>query len=274
MTSIQLKNLIHNLSKESNIGYEVLLRNFMMERFLERVAISDYKHNFILKGGILIASMVGIETRSTMDIDAIIKRHKLNRAEITTIIKNILEIPIEDGVRFILNGIEEIREDADYYGFRVSISATFDKINQLIKIDITAGDFITPKEIEYSFNLMFENRAINIMAYNLETLLSEKFETIIVRGVANTRMRDFYDIYILTTTQSFDINTFKLALNNTTKRRETTKQMTRSTEIIQVIEKSPFMIDLWQKYQKKYIYASNISWDMVINAIKTLGEKI
>lgn len=271
-TSTQLKALVRNLSKKSNVEAEILLRNFMLERFLERIAVSDYKNNFILKGGMLIAAMVGIDTRTTMDMDATIKGQTLTAPEIIAIVEKILSTPVDDGVEFTLCSIEEIREEADYPGYRVSIGAILDKTRQTLKIDITTGDFVTPREIEYSFKLMFEDRTISIMAYNLETVLAEKFETIITRGVANTRMRDFYDIYILTTTQQFDGDTFKAALEKTIEKRGTAEQMADAADTIAMIAESSVMIDLWQRYNKKYTYAADVTWDMAIHAVSVLAS--
>ncbi len=253
-TSTQLKALVRNLSKKSNVEAEILLRNFMLEQFLERIAISEYKKNFILKGGMLIAALVGIDTRTTMDMDATITGQMLTALEITAIVEEILRTPIDDGVEFTLRKIEEIREEADYPGYRVSIEAVLDKTRQTLKVDITTGDFVTPREIEYSFNLMFEDRTISILAYNLETVLAEKFVTVVTRGIINTRMRDFYDIYILTTTQSFDDVIFRAALKKTVEKRGTYEQMTDLADAITTVEESPVMIDLWEKYRKKYTY--------------------
>lgn len=217
--------------------------------------------------------MVGIGTRTTMDMDATIKGQKLSESEITTMIQDILKTQIDDGAMFSFQSIEETREEADYPGFRVSIRAIFDKTRQTLKIDITTGDSITPKEIEYDYKLMFEDRSISIMAYNLETILAEKFETIITRGVTNTRMRDFYDVYILTSTYTFDIKKFKAAIDKTAEKRHTTLQMSGGIEdTIDIIMENATMVDLWQKYQKKYFYAADISWAMVINAVKSLAE--
>jgi predicted nucleotidyltransferase component of viral defense system len=244
----------------------------MMERFLERIAVSDYKHNFILKGGMLIAAMVGIDARTTMDMDATIKGQNLSKTELTAIIEDILKMQIEDGALFSFQGIEEIREEAEYPGYRVSIGAVFDKTRQMLKIDTTTGDAVTPKEIDYDFKLMFEDR-ISIMAYNLETVLAEKFETIITRGVTNTRTRDFYDVYVLINTYAFDAKIFRTALDKTAEKRGTTKQMSAGTmNTIDFIMKNEIMADLWQKYQKKYFYAGDISWVMVISAVKALAE--
>ncbi|MDR1530590.1 MAG: nucleotidyl transferase AbiEii/AbiGii toxin family protein [Clostridiales bacterium] len=267
-TSAQLKALFRNLSKKSNVEAEILLRNFMLERFLERIAVSEYKRNFILKGGMLIAAMVGIDTQTTMDMDAAIKGQTLAAPEITAIIERILSAPVDDGVEFSSRGIEEIREEA---GYRVSIGAVLDKTRQTLKVDITTGDFVTPREIEYSFKLMFEDRTISIMAYNLETVLAEKFETVVTRGVANTRMRDFYDIYILTTTQQYDADTFKAALGKTIEKRGTSEQMADTDDAIAMAAESPVMIDLWQKYAKKYSYAADVTWEMAIGSVKALA---
>jgi hypothetical protein len=155
----------------------------------------------------------------------------------------------------------------------VSVGAVLDKTKQTLKIDITTGDFVTPRETPYSFKLMFEDRTISIMAYNLETVLAEKFETVVTRSVANTRMRDFYDIYILTTTQQFSVDTFRAALQKTVEKRGTAKQISNMADAIQTVADSPIMIDLWQRYQKKYSYAADVTWEMVVGAVKGLLKK-
>jgi hypothetical protein len=245
----------------------------MLERFLERIAVSEYKHNFILKGGMLIAAMVGIGTRTTMDMDAIIKGQTLTARGLTDVIKEILQTPVNDGVEFALRGIEEIREEANYPCYRVSIGAFLDKTRQTLKVDVSTGDFITPKEIKYNFKLMLEDRTISILAYNLETILAEKFETVVTRGVTNTRMRDFYDIYILTATQQFDSDTFRAALQKTAENRGTTEQIADIPDAVTMVEESTVMINLWEKYRKKYSYANEVTWEMVIGAVKALGHK-
>ena len=245
----------------------------MLERLLERVSVSQYKYSFILKGGMLIAAMVGIDTRTTMDLDATIKGQTLTETEIIDIVNEIIKIPIEDNVIFKFKGIEEIREEADYPGYRVSIETIFDKMRQTIKVDITTGDFVTPREIEYKFKLLLEDREIQIMAYNIETVLAEKFESIITRGLTNTRMRDFYDIYILTMIQSFDNVIFHQALEKTALKRNTTEQMMNQEKTIQRIFENDIMIGLWKRYQKKYSYAMDISWEMAIEALERLVKE-
>lgn len=273
-TSTQLKAIIRNLATKKNVEAEIILRNFMLERVLERVSTSKYRNNFILKGGMLITAMVGIDTRTTMDLDATIIKQTLTEIEITKIIEFILRVPVDDGVLFKFRKIELIREETDYPGYRVSIDAALDKTHQTIHIDITTGDIITPKEIEFNFKLMFEERSISILTYNLETILAEKLETIISRGLTNTRMRDFYDIYILTTTQQFDNTKFRIALRNTSTKRNTSKQISEATTVIENISKSKDMSDLWKRYRNKYVHVSLISWQNAIEALLNLALKI
>ncbi len=217
--------------------------------------------------------MVGVDARTTMDMDATIKEETLTASEVTAIVEEILSVPVDDGAEHTFLGIEEIREEADYPGYRVSIAAVLDKTRQTLKVDITTGDFVTPGEVEYSFKLMFDDRAISILAYNLETVLAEKFETIVTRGVTNTRMRDFYDVYILTATQAYDAGTFRAALKTTAEKRGTSLQMRDAPEVMIMIQASSVMIDLWERYRKKYSYANDVTWEMAIGALKALAER-
>ena len=222
-TSTQLKALIRNLSKEKKIDANTLMRNYMLERFLDRISLSPYKHNFILKGGMLISALVGIDARATMDMDATIKGYSLSEETLRSVLEAILSVPIEDEVQMTIKSIEPIHDEAEYGGLRVSIETLFDGVKTPLKIDITTGDKITPREITYKFELLFEKRSIEILAYNLETVLAEKLETIVSRGITNTRMRDFYDIHILQKLYSDTINTadLKAALIATAGKRDT-----------------------------------------------------
>lgn len=269
--AMQLKAQVRNLAKKSGASAEVLLRNFVMERFLERLAVSDYRHNFILKGGVLVASMIGIDARTTKDVDVVIKGQSVSESEVASIIKTIVNEPLADGVDFSYTGIEEIREEADYPGFRVTVVAAFDTIRQVLKIDISTGDFATPKEIEYRFQLMFEDRNISIMAYNPESVLAEKFETAIVRGTINTRMRDFYDMHVLSTIQAFEEDVFVAALQKTAANRKTRNQIAKAAEVVSLIEKSPEMQELWNRYQQRYSYAADVSWVDVVATLRVLA---
>lgn len=273
-SSTQLKALVRNLSKLKSVNAEVILRNYMLERFLERISVSEYQSNFILKGGMLIASMVGIDTRNTMDLDATIKGQTLSEIRIKEIIEDILSVPVDDNVRFTFRSIEEIHEGSDYPGYRVSVDAVLDKTRQTLHIDITTGDFVTPREIEYRFGLMFEDRTISIFAYNLETVLAEKFETIVTRGLTNTRMRDFYDIFILSATQDINMDIFNAALEKTASKRNTIDQIANALTVIERIAESELMVDLWSRYQMKYSYARGVTWEMTITSARKLAAAI
>lgn len=269
-SSMQLKANVRNVSKEMGISAEIVLRYFMHERFLERMALSKYKENFILKGGLLVAAMVGKQARSTMDMDITIKGRVLNELDLVTMIENIVHVPIDDGVNFRIQKIEPIRDASDYPGYRIRLDSLFDGICQSIQIDISTGDFVTPNAIEFHFPMMFEQRAICIMSYNVESVLAEKVESIITRGVLNTRMRDFYDVYILTTTRAFSPIVFKQALMATTKNRQTVVQISNAEAVLQSILTNTAMISQWKRYQLNNPYAEGIPWESAIHAISQL----
>ena len=275
-TARQLKDLIRNLSKKKSADAQILMRNYMMERFLERISLSEYKDKFILKGGMLVAAMVGLDARATMDLDSTIKGANVSLTDVETIISNIIAIPIDDGVSFCIKRISEIMEEADYPGVRVSMETKFDGVITPLKIDISTGDVITPKEIRYRFNLMLEDRTIEVWAYNLETVLAEKLETVISRNVTNTRMRDFYDIYILQKLYGEQLRKEVLwnALVATARKRGTLQQVESgdTKEVFDEVETSSVMENLWKAYQKNYYYAANISWQMVMQSIRFLYE--
>ncbi len=276
ITARQLKDLIRNLSKKKSADAQILMRNYMMERFLERISLSEYKDLFILKGGMLVAAMVGLDARATMDLDATIKGANVSVTDVETIILKIISIPLDDGVSFRIKRISEIMEEADYPGVRVSMETKFDGVITPLKIDISTGDVITPREIRYRFNLMFEDRTIEVWAYNLETVLAEKLETVISRNVTNTRMRDFYDIYILQKLYGEQLKKEVLwnALVATAGKRGTLEQIESGgiREMFDEIETSPVMENSWKAYQKNYSYAADISWHIVMEAVLYLYQ--
>ena len=271
-TSRQLKDLIRNLSKKKSADAQILMRNYMMERFLERISLSDYKDRFILKGGMLVAAMVGLDARSTMDLDATVKGTNVNVKDVGNMISSILSVPVEDGVTFRVKKISEIMEEAEYPGVRVSMEATFDGVRTPLKIDISTGDVITPREVRYSFKLMLEERSIEVWAYNLETVLAEKLETVISRNITNTRMRDFYDIHILKQLYEETLSTSMLrdALAATAKKRGTLQQIQNAGAVFDEIEENPVMKKLWQSYQNNYSYAANLPWHTVMDSVRDL----
>ena len=277
-TARQLKDLIRNMSKKKSADAQILMRNYMMERFLERISLSEYKNQFILKGGMLVAAMVGLDARATMDLDATIKGTNVSVEDVEMIISKIISIPLNDGVLFRIKRISEIMEEADYPGVRVSMETKFDGVITPLKIDISTGDIITPREIKYKFNLMLENRTIEVWAYNLETVLAEKLETVISRNVTNTRMRDFYDIYILQKLygEQLSKDVLRDALVATAKKRETLEQIETEDidEVFDEIQSSSVMENLWKAYQRNYSYSADIPWHTIMKSIRTLYEII
>jgi hypothetical protein len=274
--AMQLKALIKNLAKEKCISAQLVLQNYMLERFLERISLSSYRDNFIIKGGFLIASMVGLDTRATMDMDATIKGYPVKEDSIRKMIEEILGIPIEDGITFRLQSIHEIREDDEYSGYRASLIAEYGRMAVPLKLDITSGDKITPREIEYSYKLMWENRSISILAYNLSTILAEKLETILSRADQNTRPRDYYDVYILTKLQgeNIDDKTLSLALSATAEKRGSAHLLSQFRDILSTVKSSSIMKIRWENYQKDFDYAKGIEFEECCNAIISLLESM
>ena len=216
-----LKANIRNISKGDDKVAKALIRIFFMERFLERVSMSEYRDQFILKGGMLVSSLLGINVRATMDIDTTVKALPLTEQDISRIVSEICAIEIEDRVSFQITNVETIMEDFDYPGIRLHMVGTLEKLRQPIKIDVSTDDVVTPRAIEYEYKLMFEERTILLNTYNIETLLAEKAQTIISRGLANTRMRDFYDLYEITGNKEFSWSTASDAFNATCRKRKT-----------------------------------------------------
>lgn len=271
-TAKQLKDLVRNLSKKKSADAQILMRNYMMERFLERISLSEYRDKFILRGGMLVAAMVGLDARSTMDLDATVKGVNVNVDDVSDLIAGIVSVPIDDGVTFRVNKVSEIMDESEYPGIRVSMTTVFDGVVTPLKIDISTGDAITPREVRYSFKLMLEDRSIDIWAYNLETVLAEKLETIITRATTNTRMRDFYDIYILEQLQGNTLNAEILhdAMLATARKRETEAHLTEAKEVFDEVEDSPAMQQLWIAYRKKFSYAADLEWNIVMKAVRKL----
>ena len=268
--AMSLKAKIRNLARKKDMSAQVVLQNYMFERFLERLSKSEYGDKFILKGGMLIAAIVGIDNRATMDMDATIKDYPINDQSITKAIMDISSIPIDDEVTFSFAGIDAIREDDAYGGFRVSLVAEYDTIVTPMQIDITTGDAITPKEVLYLFKMIFEEGEIGVWAYNIETVLAEKVETILKRGELNTRPRDFYDIYILTKTQTFDPMILAKALKSTTEHRKSTHIYNQLDNRMNEIKRSETLKLRWIKYTKNYRYADRIDYENITDALSEL----
>ena len=273
---MQLKAIVKNIAKEKNISAALVLQNYMLERFLERVSLSRYRENYIIKGGFLIASMVGLNSRATMDMDATIKGYPVDENTIQKMIEEIISIPVDDSILFRLKSIREIREGDEYTGYRVALSANYEKMAVPLKLDITTGDKITPSEIEFSYKLMMEERNISVLAYNLSTILAEKLETIISRGDQNTRPRDYYDVFILSKlkTDNVEMQDLKDAFFATTTRRGSTDVVNNYKTIMEVVRKSEVMKRQWNDYRKEFEYASEIEFEDTCDTVISLMNQL
>ena len=271
--AMSLKARIRNIAKQKNLPAQVILQNYMFERLLIRLAASEYKEKFVLKGGMLVAALVGLDNRATMDLDTTLKNLPLTPEAIRSALEQVCAVPLDDGVTFKIGTISPIREDDIYGGYRVMLNAAFDTIVTPLSIDISTGDVITPHAIKYSFNEIFDDKkSYELWAYNIETVLAEKVETILRRSVFNTRPRDFYDAYILATTQKFDQKVFHEALNATADHRGTAQQITDIPGILRNIEESLELRTIWDKYSKQFVYAQDISYEQIMAVLKILME--
>lgn len=269
--AMSLKAKIKNYAKDNSIAAQVVLQNYMFERFLARLSFSSYKEKFVVKGGMLIAAIVGLDTRSTMDLDTTLRTLSLSEGKIRIVLNEIFEIDLDDDVHFDIISVEPIRKDDIYGGYCVRLNALFDTITTPLSIDISTGDIITPEPIEYEFNGIFDDElSIKLWGYNIETVLAEKAETILSRGVFSTRPRDFYDVYILVTTQNYDRDTFLKALEATSIHRGSKDKIKDISAILEVISNNESLKNQWAKYQKQFSYARDISYEDTIETLKKL----
>ena len=271
--AMSLKAKIRNIAKQKNIPAQVILQNYMFERLLVRLSASEYKEKFVLKGGMLVAAIVGLDNRATMDMDTTLKNLPLTPEAIRSALEDVCDIAFDDGVVFEIGTISPIREDDIYGGYRVMLNAKFDTLLTPLSIDVSTGDAITPHAVQYNFSEIFDDeKSYELWAYNIETVMAEKVETILRRGVFNTRPRDFYDAYILTTTQQFDKAVFVDALSATASHRGTAQQIADVSSILHNIEESPELKTMWDKYRKQFAYAADIEYGQIMAVLKTLME--
>ena len=269
--AMSLKAKIRNIAKQKNIPAQVVLQNYMFERLLVRLSASDYKEKFVLKGGMLVAAIVGLDNRATMDLDTTLKNLPLTPDAIRSALEAVCSIEFDDSVVFEIGTISPIREDDIYGGYRVMLNAKFDTLLTPLSIDVSTGDAITPHAVQYNFSEIFDDeKSYELWAYNIETVMAEKVETILRRGVFNTRPRDFYDAYILATTQKFDKAVFAEALKATADHRSTTQQIADVPSILHNIEESQELKMMWDKYRKQFPYAADIEYAQIMNVLKML----
>ena len=274
-----LKAKIREIALKKHLNSMEVLQMYFFERFLDRLSKSKYKFNFVIKGGFLISSIIGVDNRTTMDMDTTVKGVALKEEVIKNILEEILNINVNDNISFAINNIKHIREDDEYENFRIYLIACFDKIKNPMKIDITTGDIITPREITYNYHSIFEEKYIKIQAYPIETILAEKYETIIKRNIATTRMRDFYDIFSLYNLrkEEIDFKTLKSAIIRTANKRNSLDIMNSSIEIIKDMQKDNYLVKLWNTYLQENEYIEKIKFEKTLEVIeiiatKTIGE--
>ena len=265
-----LMDRANNLAKRCDITTNEILQNYMFERVLERLSKSKYKNNFILKGGLLLSSIMGIDTRTTMDMDTCIKGINLDDTQLYEVLNEILSIDVNDNIKFYIKNSKPIRENDDYGGLKYNLLAQYENLRVNLSIDIATGDLITPKEIEYDYKMMFEDRSLQIMTYNIETIIAEKFQTVISRGILNSRMKDYYDLYYLTTYKQYSKDILRQAIKNTFEKRNTNIENVQ--KVISEIATSDFTENLWNEYRKKFKYAKNIEYEQIMKKIKLLAE--
>ena len=275
-TPEQIKGRIKSVAKQNNADARTLMRIYMMERFLERLTQSEYRDNFIIKGGILVTAMIGVAHRSTMDIDTSMKNLNLSAEDALRVVNRVKDIDLDDGVSFDVKDVSNIMDEMEYPGIRVTMNANVGRLITPLKIDISTGDVITPRAIEFNYDLLLEDRSISLWSYNLETILAEKLQTVLARGILNTRMRDFYDIRMLLDTYEDKVNkvVLKDAFAATCNKRGTDHLQEQAEEIIKIIEADEQLQVLWRAYQKKYSYAAEIDYASVINGVRKLMDWI
>ena len=275
-TPEQIKGRIKSVAKQNNADARTLMRIYMMERFLERLTQSEYRDNFIIKGGILVTAMIGVAHRSTMDIDTSMKNLNLSAEDALRVVNQVKDIDLDDGVSFDVKDVSNIMDEMEYPGIRVTMNANVGRLITPLKIDISTGDVITPRAIEFNYDLLLEDRSISLWSYNLETILAEKLQTVLARGILNTRMRDVYDIRMLLDTYEDKVNkaVLKDAFAATCKKRGTDHLQEQAEEIIKIIEANEQLQVLWRAYEKKYSYAADIDYASVISGVRKLMDWI
>ncbi len=273
-SAVALKARVRNISKGDSKKAQAMIRIFFMERFLERVSLSKYKSQFVIKGGMLVSSLIGVDLRTTMDIDTTVKALPLSKDKLEEIITEICNVPLEDSITFRIVDMETIMDEFDYPGIRIHIEGRLEKLRQPIKIDVSTDDAITPGAIEYKYQLIFEKRYIFLNTYNIETLLAEKSQTIISRGIANTRMRDFYDIYEIVNKLDFSFDTYQQAFHSTCKKRDTIFLKEKVNTELKNLSESTEMEKMWNHFKSRNYFVENIEYSKIMKAISDTIKKI
>lgn len=271
-----IKRLAKEIENKYDLNYYEILQRYMFERVLERISVSKYQDNFILKGGLLLSAMFGIGNRMTKDMDTTITGIDVSKDKMLKVLNEILSINLKDGVKFDVVEVTDIREDDEYGGNKYHIVGKLQSLKVNLEIDISTGDKVTPRELKYKYPLIFEDRTIMISSYNIETILAEKIETVLRRGVFNSRMKDFYDIYYFLTKlrKEIDINVLKEAMDNTFTKRNSFEYLNDYEQIIDSIIGNERIEKLWNIYSNKYKYANGIDINEILNLLKDIIKEL
>ena len=269
--SMAFKAKINNYAKKNHLPAQVVLQNFMFERFLERLSKSEYKDKFVIKGGMLISALVGLDTRATMDLDTTLRKLELTEEKVKEAVGKISDIDLSDGISFRINSVSPIRKDDIYGGYRVKMEALFEEMITPLSVDVSTGDIITPEAVEYEIGgIMDDSVRIKLWGYNIETALAEKVETILSRDVLNMRSRDYYDVYILVNGQEYNLKTFRNALRATAEHRGSWERIANWEPILDRLVINNDLQNLWGKYRREFYYAKDISFEETIEAVRKL----
>ncbi len=276
MNAEAVKARIRNLSKKNAINPQALMQIYFMDQFLLRVTKSEFKDNIIIKGGMLIVALFGVESRSTMDLDVALKNYNLDQNSAVKLFESIIAIEIGDGCSFIFDRIEQIMDGSEYQGYRVFFEGRKEKITQFLHLDLSTGDKITPKEVLLNYNTLLTDKVIQLKVYNIETVLAEKIETVYSRGEANTRMKDYYDIFMIHKIQmeKIDIEIARAAFKSTVIARQTEYIFEMHDDILRGIMESEELKELWEKYRKSYAYAISIKFQDCLDAINEIARLV
>ncbi len=276
MNKQKLRAICMKVSKDTGLSYNSVQTHYFLEKILEKISVSNDKDSFIFKGGFLLSNVIGVGERSTVDIDFSVKRIELTEEKIREKLLNILEVNEGEVINYEIIKIEEIKKEDEYGGYCVSVLCRFENIKQIIPLDIATGDPVTPNEINFEYKSIFDDSKYNILAYNLETILAEKLQTIYHRGIFNSRSKDFYDVFILYKLKKneIDFNILKDACYNTFKHRDTEFNINKIIKMLDVLENEEVFYTRWKNYQKKFPYAQGIKFDEIIESIKELIVEI
>ena len=269
-----LKAKAKNLAKKYNIDSSYILQTYMFEALLKRISVSKYSDNLIIKGGFLLSSLFGVDYRTTLDLDTTLKGVPLEKENIEKIMNEIINIDVGDNIKMSIFSIKDIRVEEIYPGFSVHINADFEGLKKHLLIDITTGDVITYREIKFSYKTIFDESVINIMAYNMETIIAEKFEAVLSKNIENTRMKDYYDLYVFSTLKwnVVDKVLLKKVIYNTCNKRNSINYLNNSAEYISLVANDSKIKGLWERYQNNYSYAKNITFEDTIDAINKIND--